>query len=105
MIHTSEPETFVPSPYARAWLIKVLLVAVVVVCAAWNRVRLVPQVMHGSQSAALRHGILLELVVISTVFIATGRLTTSALPHSGEGGSDIVRNLFNLIRYFKEKTP
>lgn len=103
LVHLSDPETFVASPYARAWLVKIIIVTTVVVLAAWNRLRLVPLVRQDRNSGRLRRGILAELFLLAAVFVATGWLSTSALPHSADAGVNAFENLQGFIEYLKER--
>lgn len=103
LVHLSSPETFVSSPYARSWLVKVIIVATVVGCAAWNRVRLVPLTLKNRNFGRLRGGIIVELALLGAVFVATGWLSTSALPHSADAGVNAFENLVGFIEYLKER--
>lgn len=102
LVHLSDPPTFVGSPYARSWLVKVLIVATVIGSAAWNRVRLVPLTRKRSGTTRLRAGIGVELVLLAAVFVATGWLSTSPLPHSADAGVNAFENLLGFIEYLKE---
>lgn len=105
LVHLANPATFMASPYAESWLRKVIVVATVVACAIWNRVRLVPLTRQDDRSTALRAGILVELALLGGVFVATGWLTTSALPHSADAGVNAFENLQGFIEYLKERSP
>lgn len=103
LVHLSDPPTFVSSPYARSWLVKVMIVATVIACAAWNRVRLVPLTLKRSDATGLRAGIAVELALLAAVFVATGWLSTSPLPHSADAGVNAFENLQGFIDYLKER--
>lgn len=103
LVHLSDPPTFVTSPYARSWLVKVMIVITVIACAAWNRVRLVPLTKSRPEATGLRRGIAVELALLAAVFVATGWLSTSPLPHSADAGVNAFENLQGFIEYLKER--
>lgn len=92
LFHTGEPERFFGSDYSMALAIKIGLVAVAVLVAAFNRFLFLPRLESGGGSVGLRRSMLVESVVLVTVFVATGVLTTSELPH----GQEITGPLENL---------
>lgn len=103
LVHLSDPPTFVSSPYARSWLVKVAIVITVIACAGWNRLRLVPLTLKRQGSNGLRVGISVELALLAAVFVATGWLSTSPLPHSADAGVNAFENLQGFIEYLKER--
>lgn len=103
LVHLSDPPTFVGSPYARSWLVKILIVLTVLACAAWNRVRLVPLTRRDGGATRLRTGIGVELALLAAVFVATGWLSSSPLPHSADAGVNAFENLLGFVEYLKER--
>jgi len=103
LVHVSDPPSFVASPYARSWLLKVIIVATVVACAAWNRLTLVPHTRKHGNSNKLRVGILVEIALLAAVFVATGWLSTSPLPHTADASVNAFENLQGFIEYLKER--
>lgn len=103
LVHLSDPPMFVGSPYARSWLVKILLVLTVLACAAWNRLRLVPLTRRERGFTRLRTGIGVELALLAAVFVATGWLSTSPLPHSADAGVNAYENLLGFVEYLKER--
>lgn len=103
LMHMSDPGVFVASPYGRSWLVKVLIVVVVLVSALVNRVKLVPMALNDRNNNRLRTGIVVELLLLAAVFVATGWLTTSALPHSPDTSMNAFENLGRFLDYLKER--
>ncbi len=103
LMHMSSPSVFVGSPYARSWLVKVMIVVVVLGCALYNRARLVPMALRDREHAGLRTGIVVELLLLAAVFVATGWLSTSALPHAPDAGMNAFENLSRFIEYLRER--
>lgn len=97
LFHTSDPERFMRSPYAAAWLVKIGLVAVTVMIAALNRFIFLPRIKSGGSTAGLRRNLTLESVLLLAVFAATGVLSTSELPHGPEiyGPAENLRLMFD----------
>lgn len=83
LLHLQDPPAFVASPYGRVLGIKLFLVFVIVALAGINRVWLLPR-FSTTGRGGLRTALRAELVVLVTVFVVTGVLSTSPLPHSGE---------------------
>lgn len=95
LLHLQDPPTFVASPYGRALAVKLGLVSMIVGLAGVNRFWLLPRfVARGADG--LRTALRVELLLLAAVFVATGVLTTSPLPHSGEASSVLtsVRSLW-----------
>lgn len=63
--------------------VKLFLVFVIVALAGINRVWLLPR-FSATSRGGLRAALRAEVVVLVTVFVATGVLSTSPLPHSGD---------------------
>lgn len=83
LLHLQNPPAFVASSYGRVLGVKHLLVFVIVALAGVNRVWLLPRFSETGRGG-LRTALRAELAVLVTVFVATGVLSTSPLPHSGE---------------------
>jgi putative copper resistance protein D len=64
--------------------VKIAFVACLLVCAAWNKLRLVPRIMAGDPLAvrSLRRSIRVEMLVAGLILLATAVLTTLAGPPS-----------------------
>lgn len=79
------PEKLVGTGYGRALLIKLCIIAVVIVLAAWNRRKLLPLIVRRPTTSmrwrALRRIIVLEASMLAAAIIVTGILT-NASPHS-----------------------
>ncbi len=97
LFHLSEPERFFGSPYSWALGIKILLVTLTVVTAAVNRFRFLPRLRAGS-ATGLRRNLMLESALLVAVFVATGLLTTSTLPH-GQDFPGLSENLSRLLDF------
>lgn len=81
-LHLESPSLLLTSPYGRVLSVKLGLVAVILGTAALNRWYFLPRF----RTAPQRHQtfgtiLLLEAVLLLSVFAATGLLTTSPLPH------------------------
>lgn len=83
LLHLQDPPAFVASPYGRVLGVKLFLVFVIVALAGINRVWLLPR-FSATGGGGLRTALRAELAVLVTVFVATGVLSTSPLPHSGD---------------------
>jgi putative copper export protein len=83
LLHLQDPPAFVASPYGRVLGVKLFLVFVIVALAGINRVWLLPR-FSATGGGSLRMALRAELAVLVTVFVATGVLSTSPLPHSGD---------------------
>ena len=83
LVHLQDPVGFATSPYGFVLYAKVFLVLVIVALAAFNRFRLLPAFLNEG-SLRLKRTVRAEGVLLVAVFLATGVLTTSALPHGEE---------------------
>ena len=99
LIHLQNPERFAASPYGQALLYKLLLVGVIVGLAAYNRVWLLPAFLRRDFSGRFQRVLRLEALALIVVFILTGLLTTSALPHEPGLQSTAFDNFQTLLRY------
>ena len=95
LVHLQDPVGFATSPYGFVLYAKVFLVLVIVALAAFNRFRLLPAFLNEG-SLRLKRTVRAEGVLLVAVFLATGVLTTSALPH-GEEHTSAWTNLVNLV--------
>lgn len=103
LVHSSDPESFTASPYAKAWIVKVIIVVMTVTLAAWNRFVLLPRARRDALDVRMRQSLTLEFVLLTAVFVATAWLTTSALPHStGDLSTSPIENLTRWFEYIKE---
>lgn len=102
LVHTSEPATFVGSEYSWVLLAKILLVAVTIGIAAANRFVFLPRVRREEAVTSLRRAVTAEALLLITIFIATGMLTVSELPHSGAASTNVLENLSRLLNHFLE---
>ena len=101
LIHLQNPERFVASPYGQTLLYKVLLVGVIVALAVYNRLWLLPASLKGNLTARFQRVMRLEALTLIAVFIVTGVLTTSALPHEPGVQPSALNNLTNLAALFR----
>lgn len=99
LIHTGEPAAFVASPYATALVVKLVLVAVVILVAAFNRFAFLPRIVAGGPLKSLRPVLALEAVLLVGVLLATGWLTTTAVPHGSDVSVDAIENARRLLDY------
>jgi putative copper export protein len=74
------------SGYGRTLCVKLALVACLLACAAFNKLRLTPRLMAGHAAAVrtLRASIRIELVLASLILIVTAVLTTLTGPPTPE---------------------
>lgn len=72
------------TPYAQVLTLKVVIAAVALSLAAYNKFRLTPRLLdsEGPGRALLRQSISFELLVIAGVLISTSLLTTYTSPHA-----------------------
>lgn len=82
-LHLAAPAELVSTPYGLVLSIKLALVAVILGVAALNRWHFLPR-LRAEPQTHIRFGriLLLEALLLLTVFAATGLLTTSPLPHN-----------------------
>lgn len=98
-----EPRTFVASAYGVSLGVKLALVLAVVVVAALNRYRHLPRFLAGGPGGPLRRAVTLEAVLLVAVFLATGALTTSALPHAADASTSAFENLRRLLELLRPR--
>ena len=105
LIHLQNPERFAQSPYGQALIYKLLLVGLIVGLAAYNRLWLLPASLKGRPTSRFRRVMRLEALTLVAVFITTGVLTTSALPHEPGIQPTVFENLTTLLRYLGAHLP
>lgn len=90
LLHLQDPPAFVASPYGRVLGVKIVLVLLTVGLAGLNRFWLLPA--FGRGTGGLPTALRAETAVLFTVFVATGVLSTSPLPHAGDA-TGVLNNL------------
>jgi len=87
LLHVERWELLFATPYGRALVVKLVLVAVLVTLGAANHFRHVPAMGHGAPAAAgrLSTTVWLEVVVAAAVLAATAMLGELPMPHAGTG--------------------
>ena len=100
-LHTGEPDVFLASRYALALVIKLAIVAAVIVLAAFNRFRFLPRLRAGAPLAAKRTALGVETLLLVAVLVASGWLSTTAVPHGSDVSVDVVENARRLIEYLR----
>lgn len=83
LLHLQDPPAFVASPYGQTLGIKLVLVFVIIGLAGINRFWLLPN-FSSRGASSLKVALRVELVVLAAVFVTTGVLSTSPLPHAGD---------------------
>lgn len=105
LLHAGDPPSFIASSYATALVVKIGLVVVTVGLAALNRFSLLPRFRAGGGAEALRASLRIEAVLLVAVLVATGWLTTTAVPHDMTrqviGGVNVIENAQKLIDHLK----
>ncbi len=96
LVHLQDPARFATSPYGFALYAKVALVLITVGLATANRFWLLPAFLRRG-AVRFKRAVRLESVLLVAVLLATGVLTTSALPH-GSGEADAWTNFVHLIQ-------
>lgn len=99
LIHLQEPERFVASPYGLSLGLKLLAFIAIIAVAAINRFRLLPAFMQTESPDSFRSSVRLEAGLLIVVFILTGVLTTSSLPHEPGLSPSAIENLMGFIRF------
>ena len=99
LIHLQNPERFAQSPYGQALIYKLLLVGLIIGLAAYNRLWLLPASLKGNLTQRFQRVMRLEALTLVAVFITTGVLTTSAMPHEPGIQPTALENLTTLLRY------
>ena len=103
LVHLQDPAGFAISPYGFVLYAKVFLVLVIVALAALNRFWLLPAFLRGAQQLRrvnFRRVVRAEGTLLLAVFLLTGVLSTSALPH-GDEHTSAWTNLVNLVHTFE----
>ena len=79
---TGNPLDALASPYGRFVAVKLLLFAVLIGLAAFNKLRLTPELLDGSVEASvrLRRSIELEMTAVLSILVTTATLTTIVSP-------------------------
>jgi len=93
LTHASDPAVFAASAYGWSLWVKLLLFALVLLVAAGNAFVWLPRFLRGHDGRALLRSVRLEAVLLLALFVATGFLTTSALPHGADASTDALENL------------
>jgi putative copper export protein len=83
LLHLQDPPAFIASPYGRVLGVKLGLVFLTIALAGINRFWLLPS-FTARGALGLRVALRAELVVLVAIFVATGMLSTSPLPHPGD---------------------
>lgn len=99
LIHMQNPERFVASPYGLALGAKLAVVLLIIGIAALNRFWLLPAFLNAERSERFRTAVRSEALLLVTVFVLTGVLTTSALPHEGGAQPTVAENLVAFLRF------
>ena len=81
VLHLEAPELLATTPYGRLLSLKLVLVAVILGLAAFNRWAYLPALTQRGATRGFARVMRLEALLLLTVFAATGLLTTSPLPH------------------------
>ncbi|HET8985659.1 MAG TPA: CopD family protein [Trueperaceae bacterium] len=104
LLHVGDPASFLASGYASALVVKVALVVVTVVLAALNRFSFLPRFRAGGSAGSLRSSLRIEAVLLVAVLVATGWLTTTAVPHdmtARRAGVNVIENAQRLIDHLR----
>lgn len=101
LTHLQDPARFVASPYGFALYAKLALVLAIVGVAAFNRLSLLPAFLRGGAPGRFRTVLRAEALLLVAVFVATGVLTTSALPHGDGATTGAAENLVKLLDYLR----
>ncbi len=81
VLHLDAPAMLTTTPYGRLLSLKLVLVAVILGLAAFNRWVYLPALIERGATGGFAKVMRLEALLLLTVFAATGLLTTSPLPH------------------------
>lgn len=101
LVHAGDPDAFLASRYVTALVVKVALVVITVALAALNRFLLLPRLLAGADPSGIRVAMRVEAVLLTAVLVATGWLSTTAVPHdmsSMGAGVDVVDNAAGVLR-------
>lgn len=103
LLHARDPGPFLDSTYFVALVVKLALVAVTVVLAALNRFSFLPRLLAGGSAKPLRAALRVEGVLLVVVLVATGWLSTTAVPHDMSGAVtdnlDVIGNARRLLDF------
>ena len=102
LIHLQAPARFATSPYGFALYAKVAVVLLIVGLATLNRFWLLSAFLQRG-ALRFRNAVRVEGVLLVVVLVATGILTTSALPN-GAGEPDAWKNFAQLVVLLKRKS-
>lgn len=97
LVHAGEPARFLASPYAAALAVKLAVVAVTVGLAAVNRFALLPRLLAGGSLGPMRTALRVETLLLLGVLVATGWLTTTAVPHGSDVSVEPLENAGRLL--------
>ena len=97
LVHAGEPARFLASPYALALAVKLAVVALTVALAAVNRFALLPRLQAGGGLGPLRAALRVETLLLLGVLVATGWLTTTAVPHGSDVSVEPLENAGRLL--------
>lgn len=101
LTHLSAPAAFARSGYGIALWVKLGLFALVVGAAAANRFAFMPRMLRDGAATALMRSVRVEAMLVVLIILATGALTTSALPHGEAAMPGAWGNLLNLIELLR----
>lgn len=99
LIHMQDPERFVTSPFGWALGAKLGVVLLRVAIAAANRLWLLPAFVQGNRPERFQNAVRTEAMLLVAVFLLTGLLTTSALPHDPSAQPSALENLVRFLRF------
>lgn len=99
LVHAGDPARFLGSAYATILLVKLALVAVTVALAAANRFLFLPSLLAGGGLTPLCRALHLETVLLLAVLVATGWLTTTAVPHGSGVSVEPLENARRLLEH------
>ena len=87
------------TPYGQFFAIKLVLFLAVLGFAAWNKMRLTPELQRNAAGAGvrLRQSILLESVFVAGVLLVTAVLTTLSAPDAGIQTSDVDKGVVAIL--------
>ena len=103
LLQAGDPGSFLASGYFVALVVKLALVVATVAVAGLNRFRFLPRLLAGGSARALRTSLQVEAVVLGLVLVATGWLSTTAVPHdmygASTGQSSVLENARRFLEY------
>ena len=101
LVHAGDARAFLASGYVTALAVKLALVVITVALAALNRFVLLPGLLAGADASRIRTAVSVEAVLLVAVLVATGWLSTTAVPHdmsSMGAGVDLIDNAAGVLR-------